>query len=299
MRARPPADVAELLTDTLPSVLGAPDDASFEIVTGYLYHSDASVRRYALNGLSYWPEESTSRKLLSLLHTKGPTDSLIAFLTRQPRFRDSADIVGASLPYLEADSPVLIRGAVDALRQASRDKTQILEAMLRSAEHVVSHADSQTGNDLAQTIAATKDERAHAILRGLLEKGYNQVAFALLSFRDPADLPGLSALLSDPAGATLPEDLYRNYGDAAVPYLERALSGTPGRFTAEHIARQLMAVGDPAGFQFAARAIEGKNVSRFYMIQALQTQFPELKTASDNAIAAFARERAGKPPIPK
>jgi hypothetical protein len=297
VRARPPADAADLLTDTLPSVLGSPDDVSFEILTGYLYHSDASVRRYALDGLSYWPEESTSRKLLSLLHTKGPSDSLIGFLTRQPGLRDSAEIVEASLPYLEADSPVLMGGAVDALRPASRDNPEILGAMLRSAEHVVSHTDMQTGVDLAQMMAATKDEHAHALLRSLLEKGHNQVAFPLLSFGDPADLPGLGALL--PVEASLGQELYRRFGNAAVPYLERALAGSPERFTAQNIARQLIAIGDPAGFQFVARAIEQKDISRFEMIQFMKNQFPELKTANDDAIAAFARERAGEPQVPK
>jgi len=293
VRARAPADAAEVLTDTLPSLLGAPDDVSFDILTGYMYHPDLSVRRYAANGLNYWPEDLASGRLLSLLGAKGPSDSLIGFLTRQPRFRDSAEIVEASLPFLESDSPVLMGGAVDALRLASRDNPAIRDALLRSAEHVVSRADSQTGADLAQMLAAGKDPRAHALLRSLLEKGHSQVASGLLSFGDPADLPGLSALLTDLAGGPLSDDLYRIYGDAAIPYLERALAGSPGRFTAQHIARQLMAIGDPAGFQFAARAIERKDLSRVDMIQALRSQFPELNSASEDAIAAFARERAG------
>jgi hypothetical protein len=293
VRARAPTDAAELLTDTLPSLLGAPDDVSFDILTGYLYHPDLSVRRYAANGMYYWPEESASIKLLALLHAKGPSDTLIDFLTVQPRFRDSAEIVEASLPFLESDSPVLLGGAVAALRPASRDNPTILEALLRSAEHVVSRADSQTGADLAQMLAATKDPRAHALLQSLLEKGHDQVASALLSFGDPADLPGLSALLTDLAGGPLSEDLYRIYGDASIPYLERALAGSPGRFTAQHTARQLMAIGDPAGFQFAARSIERKDLSRVEMILALKNQFPELNSASEDAIAAFARKRAG------
>ena len=66
LRDRAPSDAAELLTDILPSVLGVPDDASFDILAGYLYHSDDSVQRYALDGLSYWPEESTVPKIQAL-----------------------------------------------------------------------------------------------------------------------------------------------------------------------------------------------------------------------------------------
>jgi hypothetical protein len=222
---------------------------------------------------------------------------LIGFLTRQPDFgaAHSAEIVEASLPVLEADSPVLIGGAVGALRPASRDNPAIREAMLRSAEHVVSRADPQVGSDLAYAIAVTKDERAHALLRSLLEKGHKQVASALLSFGNSADLPGLSALLTDPGATTGSDALYRSYGDAAIPYLERALDGAPERFTAQDIARQLIVIGDPAGFQFAARSIERKDSSRFDMIQFLKGRFPELNAANDDAIAAFARKRAGSP----
>ena len=293
VRARVPADAAELLTDTLPSLLGAPDDVSFEIVAGYLYHPDGSVRRYAMKGLYYWPEDSTSNKLLALLHAKGPSDVLINFLTRQPRFRDSAEIVEASLPYLEADSPVLLGGAFAALRLPSRDNPAVWEALLRSAEHVVSRADSQTGSDLAQMLAATKDPRAHALLQSLLEKGHSQVQSGLLSFSDPADLPGLSALLTDPFGGPLADELYKRFGDAAVPYLERTLAGSPERFTAQHIARQLIAIGDPAGFQYAVRAIAQKGAPRIDIIQILKIRFPELNSASEEDIAAFARKRAG------
>ena len=98
-------DAAELLTDTLPSLLGVPDDASFQILAGYLYHPDASVRRYEMDGLSYWPEATTSENLLHLLHAKGPSDCLIRFLTRQPQFgaAHAAEIVEASLPFLDSD----------------------------------------------------------------------------------------------------------------------------------------------------------------------------------------------------
>jgi hypothetical protein len=274
-------------------VLGAPDDVSFDIVAGYLYHPDRSVRGYAMNGLSYWPEDSTSNKLLALLHTKGPSDALISFLTRQPRFRDSAEIVEASLPYLEADSPVLLGGAFAALRLPSRDNPAVREALLRSAEHVVSRADSQTGSDLAQMLAATKDPRAHALLQSLLGQGHSQVQSGLLAFNDPADLPGLSALLNGPFGWSMADELYKRFGEAAIPYLERTLAGSPERFTAQYIARKLISIGDPAGFQYAVRAIEQKGASRIDIIQILKSQFPELNSASEEALAAFARKRAG------
>jgi len=294
LRANAPADAAELLTDTLPSLLGVPDDISLDILGGYLYHPDVFVRGYAARGLSYWPREDASKKLLGLLHTKGPSDVLIGFLMQQPQFfaAHGDEIAEASLPFLGSDTPMVLTGAVSALRAASPANPAVREAMLRSAEHVVSAADPGTGRSLAQIIAATQDERAHAVLKALLEKGFNQAASGLLAFGDRSDLPALSGLLTN-TGWIDPVQLYRSYGDAAVPYIDRALSGSPERFMAEGIARQLMAIGNPAGFQFAARSIEQKGVSRIDMIQALQSQFPELKTANDDAIAAFAKKLAG------
>jgi hypothetical protein len=198
----------ELLTDILPSLLGVPDDVSFEILSGYLYHPEATVRRYAMDGLSYWPEGVSSARLLGLLRTKGPTDSLVRFLMRRPDFRaaHSPEIAEASLPFLASDSPELLGGVVAALLGASHDNPAVREAVLRLAEHLIPRADSQSGSDLAHAIAATKDERAHAILQRLLEKGHTQVASALLSFGDLADLPGLSALLVDPGEPPCPND---------------------------------------------------------------------------------------------
>jgi hypothetical protein len=105
LREHPPVDSGEWLTDTLPGLLGIPDESSLEILTGYLNHPDASVRRYASSGLSYWPEESVLRRLVALLDNTGPNDTpeqnaerdFLAILPEilYRRFGDSA------IPYLE------------------------------------------------------------------------------------------------------------------------------------------------------------------------------------------------------
>lgn len=83
VRDRPARDATELLTNILPSLLGIPDEASFDILAGYLYHPDASVRRYVLDGLSYWPDEYTARKLHDLLQTRGPNDAVTSYLDNE------------------------------------------------------------------------------------------------------------------------------------------------------------------------------------------------------------------------
>jgi len=81
IRDHPPSDRAQLLTGTLPSLSGIPDDASFDILAGYLYHPDASVRRYTLDALSYWPAGYTVRKLEALEQTRGPSEAISQYLT--------------------------------------------------------------------------------------------------------------------------------------------------------------------------------------------------------------------------
>jgi hypothetical protein len=80
LQDRTPGDASELLTDTLPSLLGIADDASFDVLAGYLYHPDAGVQRYASDGLSYWPEAYTLRKLQALVQTRGPGDAVTRYL---------------------------------------------------------------------------------------------------------------------------------------------------------------------------------------------------------------------------
>lgn len=301
LRQRAQADTAEILPDVLPSVLGLPDEASLEIVTGYLYHPNSSVRRYALNGLSYWPEDSTSHRLLALLHTKGPSDELVQFLIRQPEFlaAHAAEIEKTSLPFLASDSPVLIDGAIMALRQAPPGNPALLEAMLRSGGKIAVRADVQGRGDLLEMMAATKDERVHTLLRKLVEDGHDLVIHALASFRDSNDLSRLGAILNAPVQGGgdrliyLPELLYQTFGNAAVPYLESALRGSPGRFTLRNIASQLMAAGDPAGFQYALSVMDQKGALRTDIVEAMKNRFPELKDANDDTIRSFLKARAG------
>jgi hypothetical protein len=175
LREHPPVESGEWLTDTLPGLLGIPDEASLEILAGYLNHPDSSVRRYAMGGLSYWPEESVLRRLVALL--------------------------------------------AEPAQNAERDFLAIL-----------------------------------------------------------------------------PEILYRRFGDAAVPYLERALRTERGNRMAGNIALQLMIANDPVGFQFAARVVEQKGDAGIDMIAVLKRQFPELRNADSNAVAAFVERRAQ--PVP-
>jgi hypothetical protein len=299
------AGAGELISDILPSVLGHPEDTSFDIVVQCLYNAESGARRYALDALSYWPEDATSAKLLALLHSRGPTPELVRYLLRQPGFAAAhqAEIVSASLPYLESDSTVAIGGALAAVQWPPSEDPAVFNVLLRAAEHIVSHADAQNRNNVIQlllgpTSAPRNDRRVHELMWKLAGEGYEaDVAGGLARFRDPADLPKLAELMTS-AGlqdrlSFLPQDLYQSFGTAAVPYLKTALHEAPGRFSERNLIQQLMAAGDPEGFQYALNAIAPNGRFRLDMLQAVKNQFPDLKAANDDAIRDFLKAHAG------
>ena len=304
LRNHPPEDSARVLADVLPSLLAMPGDASLEVLTGYLYHPNESVRRYAMDGLSYWPEDSTSLKLLALLHSRGPSDVMVRFLMRQPPLRAAraVEILEASLPFLKSESPVLVAGAIEAIQHGPHDGPAVLDALLESAVHVDRYADAQSAANLTQWLAETKSETAHSQIRRFVEEGRDYALAPLAAFADAKDLPLLGSTLveraSDDHLVPLPSILYSTYKDAALPYLERALSAAPGRFTSREIALQLMIAGSPTGYQFAARAIAQRGPSRMDLIQAIKGHFAELTSASDEKVIAFVKERTGEKQMP-
>lgn len=168
LREHLPVAPGELLTDTLPGLLGIPDEASLEILTGYLYHPDSSVRQHALNGLSYWPEESVLRTLLGLLQ-RTPDSSV---LRRSDARNFLAMIPGilyglfgaAAIPYLKralstegedlvarnialqlmiADDPVGFQFAarvVEQKRDSEADMIQVLKGQFPELQNADSNA---------------------------------------------------------------------------------------------------------------------------------------------------------------
>jgi hypothetical protein len=73
----PPQDPVEILSDFLPGVLGFPEGERLSVVLDYLYHPEETVRRYAANGLGYWPAEEVQSRLKSLARDKGLSDVVV------------------------------------------------------------------------------------------------------------------------------------------------------------------------------------------------------------------------------
>ncbi len=226
VRARGLVRETEALTDLLPAVLGVADEESLGIVTAYLYHTSRSVRGFALKGLSYWPEEEVRRRLERMLKETGPSEEMVRFLG-WTRKGSEGETARAAAPYLESDSPVVLAGAIRAAEWARGGDAAVREALMAAAGHVMEKGDEEDRAAFAMALAATKDERAHAMVRGFVESGREETLIALVSMGEAGDLPLVAAKLSDDGGgrwAFLAGYVMRSYGKAALPYLRNALA---------------------------------------------------------------------------
>ena len=164
----PPQDPVEILSDFLPSLLGFPDGKRLSIVLDYLYHPEEIVRRYAANGLGYWPNEEVQSRIKSLAQDKGLSDVVVdRTLSAAP------ELAEAMFRQLRSDNPVIVRGAVTAASRVVSNHQQLFsnaaqaraeDALITAAEHVIRVGDSQTITDFAAALGAMRDERSHQIL---------------------------------------------------------------------------------------------------------------------------------------
>lgn len=93
--------------------------------------------------------------------------------------------------------------------------------------------------------------------------------------------------------ASLPNQLVRAYGDAAVPSLERAISDSPYVFVRTQSAEELALRGRPVAFRFFLDAVENGRFYKQELVGWLKTHFPkEVPGSADDAIViAFLKTR--------
>ena len=301
LSARAPSDAADLLTDFLPSILGIPDRESLDLLCGYLYHPDRLVRKYAMYGLTYWPDDEAGKVVVNLARTRGPSDVSVRFLLHRRQL--SADpVIEAAIPYLRSDSPIFLRGAVTAFYQTGVPehalspaiRVRAETALIEAADHIVSAGDDQLRSDYAATLGMCRDDRAGAVLWNLINRDVarEQAAIALTWRHMDADLPKLAQLAQNIDIYGLPYGLRRGYGEAAIPYLETMLERSKFTRVRTASAQELMLAGRPKGFAFMVDAMENNQPYRLEMLQFARDHFPELRETDDAATLNFLKARA-------
>jgi hypothetical protein len=136
---------------------------------------------------------------------------------------------------------------------------------------------------------------------GRPEPAHEQALIALTWIGDAQDLPRLAELFIQPGDAdkygrdlaSLPYSLVRAYGDATVPYLERAVSESPYAFVRTQSAEELALRGRPVAFQFFLDAVENRRFYKQELVGWVKTHFPnEVPGSADDAIViAFLKTR--------
>jgi hypothetical protein len=303
----PPQDPVEILSDFLPDLLGFPDGERLSVVFDYLYHPEEIVRRYAANGLGYWPDNEIQGRLKSLARDRGLSEVVV-----DRTLSTGPELAEAMFRHLSSDNPVIVRGAVTAASRVVSNHQQLFsnaakaraeDALITAAENVIRVGDSQTITDFAAALGAMRDERSHQILWDFARRrvAYEQSLIAITWRKDPKDLSRLAEILDEPATgdslgrelSALPYALHNVYGAAALPVLENALKKSGYVWVRTNCARELIIENRPSGFAFVADAIEKDRFYKREMIGFLRERFPELRDADDAAVLAFLKRRTG------
>jgi hypothetical protein len=173
---------------------------------------------------------------------------------------------------------------------------------LAAAEHVIHAADEQTVTNYAAALGSVRDPRAGTLLWDFVARGAarGQALIAICWRKDARDLPRLGKVLEGPATgdpnsggeSSLPYAMHNAYGGQALTYLESALKGSGYISVRTNCARELIQAGRPAGFAFAAQAIEERATHARDVSQFVRDRFPELQGADDGTVLSFLKKHS-------
>lgn len=308
LRARVPNDAGEFVGDFLPSLLeDAPDPQGLQVVLEQLYSIEPLIRSCALGSLPFFREEDIRSQVLDMLRLRGPNEGLAYVISWHALwFQDhEADLVRTILPYLHSDEDWQIAATLKMLGFLVHPGTfhwpPDSQVPAQSDQAVLAAAPGLNGKGpgvsqmLAEYLGGIKSRSSRDLLWQVAdspEPSHEQALIALTWIGDAQDLPRLSELLLKPGDAdaygrnlaSLPYSLIRAYGDAAVPYLERAVSDSPYVFVRTQSAEELALRGRPVAFRFFLDAVENGRFYKQELVGWLKTQFPsEVPGSADDA----------------
>lgn len=291
-----PTDEASVLSDFLPSILGIPDEASLALLADSLYHSESTVRRFASESLRYWPPERVHAAVQMWIEDRGPSDVLAPWVLAAELGQDDTDrMIARVLPYLRSSDPVLLRGAVEFMRSVLLNpdvRTGLASArhgrnaVIQAADHVAATADGQTRNNYADALGRIRNERSRALLWSWVERriAFSQSLYALAWLKYPEDLARLAEFLVAPADDdryagqvdTLAQVLATHYGEAALPYIEKAADESGHRLARREYAWVLIRAGRSSGWRLLGEILEVEDFHRSETRLRLRDYFPDL-----------------------
>lgn len=314
MTQNPPVAPADVVGDYLPNILGVPDGQSLAAVVEQLYHLHSRVTWFAQGALGYWPAEEALAAVNGAFEQRGPSAAVVRWLLMQrANGVEPLPVVEASLPYLQSSDPVVLRGAVSAVRSLSWQqlsdmpsdvKTQAVEAMIAAEKHVLAAGDDETSQDYAQGLGSLGDERATPILWRFVDEGIALGASldAIARIARPEDLPKLAAFVGI---KHMPRDYYYQtdsllgtlttaYGADALPFVEHLIQQTDNAALQDAAGRALVYYDLPEAWAFIADAIENDAPYKADVMRYIGARYPE-SNATQAAMLALAKRLAAGP----
>jgi len=316
--ASPSADDGAYVGDHLPSLLAADDDPRVvRTLLDVTHLPEGIVSSYALGGLRTVPAEVVVPLTLEHLRRRGPSSGLAYFMSwHAPWFRDyREEILGIASQSLKSADDGVVVGALHAIRFAGHfdlprtaPAVRDAHAALAAAAPALMARGPQVVHTMASTLAGLKDVGARTALWQLVEQrpeAREQALLTLSGIRDPRDLPRIADFLirpgeSDPLGSQLAgvvSAVMTQYGDAAIPFVERAMAESPYAFVQMESADQLVQKGRASGFRFALDAIQSKRFYRPELEGRLRSEF-HLPANDEAALVAFLKARIADPQPP-
>jgi hypothetical protein len=314
-----PTEVGLFVGDYLPSLLAAlPDKRVVQAVLDALYSDTDLIRSCALGAFQNLPDSVTVPAALESLRQRGPVHGLAYFVSwHKALFQDRRDeIVRTATSYLGSREDAIVEGALRMLMFArtfdwtgNSTAMRDADAAVEAAAPVLAQRLGPVAHTLALYLPGIKSPTSRVQLWQQVARGSSdreQALIALTWIADPVDLSRIGDLLVQPGNAdprgtglsSLPYALVRAYGDAAIPYLQRALADSPYVWVRTQSAEQLALKGRVEAFRFFLDAITENRFYRAEIVNWLRTAFRLPATATEPEVVAFLNERIRDPQPP-
>jgi hypothetical protein len=265
-----PSSPGMLVGDAIPELLAVPDAMALSAVLPELYDRDDLVRRFTAASLTMFDSALLAKQLTALVRGRGPTEEIARIGEfHEELFDGGHQAFLAVLPaFLNSDSPLAQAGALQYLVcEENHDwgktvevRNQRAELVLRAAPAILDHGNANVQQLLAEALGSVKTDASRDLLWKMIENGKSeeQSRIALTWIGDERDLPRLAGLLTeaDTTVSSLPYSLHRAYGDASLPFLDRAARETKQIRVRVACAEELILANRVEGYRYLLQAMQ-------------------------------------------
>jgi hypothetical protein len=302
-----PSSPGMLVGDAIPELLAVPDPLALSAVLPELYDHDDLVRRFTASSLTMFDGALLAKQLTALVRAKGPTEEIARIVDGNEELFEGGHQAFLALlpPFLNSDSALAQAGALQYLvwepnhdwGRTPEIGSQRAYLVLKAAPAILEYGNPHVQQLLAEALGSVKSDASRDLLWKMIESGKSgeQSRIALTWVGDARDLPRLAALLTQ-AGSTytsLPYSLHHAYGDAALPWLDRAARDTKQVGVRIACAQELIMANRVEGFRYLLQAVNESPSTKQGELQFMRDRFPELRDASADAVMAFLKSKAG------